>query len=70
MPTLAAERLGRLAESAPPAPQSPGTISAVPMATPPFATAGRAQFFADIAVEPDGFRKHEAAAAAQAPAVD
>ena len=49
---------------------SPGTISAVPMATPPFAIAGLRQFFADIAVEPDGFGKHQPATAAQAPAVD
>src|SRR5205823_3723285 len=28
------------------------------------------QFLADVAVEPDGFRKHELSATAQAPAVD
>ena len=49
---------------------SPGTISAVPIATPPLAIARPRQLFADVAVEPDGFRKHQPAAAAQPPAVD
>ena len=49
---------------------SPGTISAVPIATPPLAIAGLAELFADVAVEPDGFGEHQPAAAPQPPAVD
>ena len=49
---------------------SPGTINAVPMATPPLATAGFAKLGADVAVEPHGFGEHQPAAAAQPPTVD
>ena len=49
---------------------SPGTISAVPIATPPFATAGCAELLADIAFEPHRLGEDQPAAAAQPPAVD
>src|ERR1700749_1803632 len=49
---------------------SPGTINAVPTATAPFWDGGRAKLPADVAVEPNGFGKHQPAAAPQSPAVD
>ena len=49
---------------------SPGTISAVPIATPPLAIARRVSFAADVTVEPHSLRKDELAAAPHAPAID